>query len=335
VIKFNKLIMFLIGVLVASCIIVINGCNNIKLNSDGVKGVAMVFPVTIDSFEQFRTQAQKVFSDNSIELSWFSAEGDPSKFNSSIQAALLKKPKILVSVGTQVTNTAFGPQFDSNLPILVASAISAPEKVESLVKVGLEPPRSRKVAIISDSPKEDIYVNGAQIINSFIKGDKQVGIIYNTSEINSKNTAFSLAKEVEKLGMKVIPGIINNQNDVEQVAKSLLIKGADILVIPHDKFAVTKAKTIVKLGLENNPKVPTFSLDDGTVKDGVAVGISVNYGLLGKTTAEQCLLILSGKDPSSMPIYLQDRANIYINKASLDILKISLPEKYLKDAIVN
>jgi putative tryptophan/tyrosine transport system substrate-binding protein len=329
----SKLMSFLLGLMTALSLIVLNACNNNIASINDTKSVAMVFPVTVDAFEQFRLEAQKVFTNNSVKFDWFSAEGDASKFNPSIQAALLKKPKIIVTVGTQVTNTAFGPQFNQDLPIVVASAISAPNKVDSLVNVGLEPPRKKKLAIISDSPKQDIYKQSAELINSIVKGSKKVGIIYNNSEINSKNTALSIAKEVENLKMSVIPGIITGQNDVEQVTKSLLLKGASIIVIPHDKAAVTKARTIVKLGLENNPKIPTFSLDDGTVKDGVAIGISVNYGLLGKTTAEKCVSILAGEDPAAMPIYLQERANVYLNRNSLKELGIAIDSKYSKDAI--
>lgn len=326
------LFVFLLIILLSVSVV---GCGEKPEKKKATKTVAMVFPVTVDAFVDFRVKAEKELSKNNVKLIWFSAEGDPSRFSTSVKSALLKKPDILVSVGTQITNITFGPQFEEDLPIVVASCISAPSKVEALVKVGIEPVRKKPVAILSDSPRENIYSHSAQVIQQIMGVKVKVGILYNTSEINSKNTALSLAEKLKELNIQVIHGVVSGEEDVTKVAKILLSKGATLLVIPHDKYVIKKAGALVKLGLEQETPVPLFSLDDGTVRTaGVAFGVSVSYGSLGTLTARTCLDILGGNRPEQLPIIAQDAAQLYINQDSLNKVNITLPEELISKAVI-
>lgn len=306
--------------------------NKQKDNLHSPKKVSMIFPVTIEAFDQLKIGYESVCKD-SFETRYFSAEGDPDKFQTVIQSGLLTKPNYLVTIGTQITNTAFGPKFKSNLPVIIASAISSPDKVEALVDIGVSPKRKLPVAIISDSPKEDIYDLFAKSVTEFLPKAKKVGILYNTSEINSKETATRIKTKLNDFGVNTIDGIINNADDVEKVTDNLLLKGVRAIIIPLDKYAVTKATSIVKKCFEKN--IPVFSLDDGTVKkDGVCIGISVNYGIIGELIGQTLLRINKGNiKAEDLPIVQLERARIYVNINSLKKLKLAIPPQ-LSDLIV-
>ena len=97
-----------------------------------------------------------------------------------------------------------------------------PSKVEELVNIGIEPPRKRNVAILSDMPKADAYQASAETMQAAIKDLKKVGILYNTSEINSLNTALKTAKPLKKGSVEILEGIITNeQNELLQQADLL------------------------------------------------------------------------------------------------------------------
>lgn len=307
---------------------------NEKSEDSNKKKVAMVIPVTIDAFDRLQNGTKSVLDPVNIELQVFSAEGDPSKFETAIKSALISKPNYLVSVGTQITNSTFGPQFKGQLPILVAGAISDPSLVESLVQIGLEPPRSAKVAIVSDNPKSDIYELLATTLKDFNPNIKKVGIIYNLSEINSKDTAEKSIKAIEAKGVLVEKGIISNADDVSKVTTDLLLKGVQTIIIPHDKYAVEKAATIVQLAKSKN--IPTFSLDDGTVeKSGVMVAISVNYRLIGEQIGKAIADIDQGKvTPENLPILQLEKASVYFNETVAKSLNINLPEKLKASVLI-
>jgi putative ABC transport system substrate-binding protein len=305
-----------------------------KKNAPAKKSAAMVIPVTIDAFDKLRDGAKSVLDPLGVELKVFSAEGDPAKFETAIKSSLLTKPNYLVTVGTQVTNTAFGPQFKGELPTVLATAISEPSLVESLVQVGLEPPRNSKVAIISDTPKEDIFELLAKSLKEFKPNVKQVGIIYNLSEINSKSTAESSIKAIETNGISVTKGIISNADDISKITTDLLLKGAEVIVIPLDKYAVEKAATITQLSKSKN--VPVFSLDDGTVtKSGVMVAVSVNYRLIGEEAGKAIAEIEQGKATAEqMPVIRLDKASVYFNESVAKSFGINLPETLKSSAVI-
>lgn len=286
----------------------------------------IVFPVTIDAFDRLKEGIEEICKD-SITLKFYSAEGDPSKFETVLQNALLENPEYLVTIGTQLTNMAFAPKFESKLKTVVASAISSPELVESLVNVGLSPVRTKPVAIISDSPKEDIYLLFARTIKGVLPKAKRVGIIYNTAEINSKETATKISDAITHTGIAIEDGVINNAEDIEKIVGKLLLKNVDAIIIPHDKYAVTKASSIVKRCLDKG--IPVFSLDDGTVKkDAVAVGISVSYTVIGKLIGNVLMDINSGKiKAENLPIVSMDNAQIYVNSDILNRLDLIIPDE--------
>jgi putative tryptophan/tyrosine transport system substrate-binding protein len=286
--------------------------------------IAVVIPVTIDAFDQLIAGLKEKIA-NRFEIQLFSAESDVARFETIIQSALLLKPDYLITIGTQLTNSAFGPKFERSLPIVVAGAISDPYLVNALIKAGIAPPRNSPVAIVSDSPKENIYELFGKAIKSFFPNIKKVGILYNPSEINSKGTTDNITDVLSKNSIHVIKGVINSLEDVEKVTNRLLLDKVDAIIIPHDKYAVTKATSIVKIC--DKIGIPVLSLDDGTVKkDGVSIGISVNYRDVGSMIAETILKIEDKQAKAeNIPVASLANAKIYINAGKVATLGIRLP----------
>ena len=326
----NRNTLYLTTVLSLGCIF-FSGCWNSSKNAtnEHAKSVALVFPVMVDAFTEFKQEFEAELQHDGINVSTFSAEGSADRFTPSIKAALLGKPDILITIGTQITSAAFSPQFEPDLPPVIASCISAPEKVEALTRVNLSPPRQRKVAIISDSPKQDVYELAATAIESVLGGGrKKIGVLLNEAEINSKNTAAQVTKPLAAKGHEIVTGPLTSPTDLEPACKALLLKGVDLIIIPHDKVAVAQAATVVRLASQNPGKpVPVFALDDGTVKNkGAHFGVSVSYGALGRITAKLSREILSGKNPADIPILAQASAIICFNKAAMERAGLKIPE---------
>lgn len=124
--------------------------------------VIAVFPVTVDAFVQFQNKASNIFAENNVEFKALSAEGDATRFHSILDAAIQQKPDILITIGTQLTNIALSPRYKSFNNPIIASCISDPSKVEELKNIGIDPPRDRNVAILSDMPKDDAYQASAK-----------------------------------------------------------------------------------------------------------------------------------------------------------------------------
>ena len=303
--------------------------------------VIAVFPVTVDAFVQFRKEASEIFTNNNVEFKALSAEGDATRFLSILDAAIQQRPDILITIGTQLTNIALGPRYKSFDNPIIASCISDPPKVEELVNIEINPPRDRNVAILSDMPKEDAYQLSAEAMQAAIKDLKKVGILYNTSEINSENTALKTAEPLKERGIEILEGIVTNEEDVLRITSKLIRDGAQILVIPHDKYVIKQAASISKFGREANPPVAVFALDSGTVKkDGAAFGVSVDYGEIGKMTAKNTLRILRKEmNAEDSEVIQEDKADVVINKKAWRAVNLisleSEPIQNLKPIYVN
>jgi putative ABC transport system substrate-binding protein len=312
------------------------GCWQSPRSNNKKETVVIVIPVTIDAFDRLEAGVKNKLQGHDIDIKVYSAEGDPSKFETVIKSAILSKPDYLVTVGTQLTNTAFGPQFKNQLPVVIAAAISDPKIVDSLVSVGVDPPRSKPVAIISDTPKEDSSGLLVKTIISIKPDVKKVGVLYNLSELNSKATAEGVINAVESNGITAIKGILTGPEDVSRVTRDLLLKGAQVMIIPLDKYAVAKAATVVELAKGSN--VPTVSLDDGTVqKSGVLAAVSVDYRIIGEEVGSTITDITQGKAKAQdLPVIRLEKASIYVNESAARDLKITIsPETKNSAVIVN
>jgi len=301
------------------------------------KTIAMVFPVMVDAFSRFENEVEHTLSGQNIDVHSFSAEGQVSRFQTVINSALLKRPDILVLIGTQLTNTGLAPKYEKMLPKVISSCISDPSKVEHLVNIGIEPKRKRSVAILTDMPKQNAYDFGADLIQTILPKVQLIGILYNNSEINSKNTSAKMITALKDKGINMIEGIVTSEEDVEKIARSLILKGAQMLIIPHDKYVIKKAASVVKIGMEaTGGAIPVFSLDGGTVrKDGAAFGVSVDYGYLGTITAETALQIFNGTLPEDMPLIQQETANAYFNMTSWNKVGLpNIPSEIRKSAVI-
>lgn len=306
-----------LGWLIVAVVLVVTAVLYIERSAkdEQKKLVVAVFPVTVDAFVQFQNRAEKTLAKEGVEFVSFSAEGDATRFLSVLDLAMKREPDVLIIVGTQLTNIGLSARYSNREVPIIASCISDPEKVDALKKIGINPPRKRSVAILTDMPKVDAYSQSATAITTAIPGISKVGILFNKSEINSQNTAKSLAEPLRQLGITVLDGVISSEGDVVRVASTLIRNGAQLLVIPHDKYVIKQAAALSKMGKESTPKVPIFALDDGTVrKDGAAFGVSVDYGLIGAITAENALNILNGTlNAKDVAVIQQDQATLVIN----------------------
>ena len=68
------------------------------------------------------------------------------------------------------------------------------------------------------------------------------------------------------------------------------------------------------------------------VQDGGFATVGINYEELGRETANMVDEILKGKKAGDIPVKVfKDGLNIYVNKAYMDQLKVTLPEAIQND----
>lgn len=303
-----KKTMFGRGIILSALFALLQACSPMKDKTN----VAMIIPVSVDAFAQVEEGLREV-CDSTYEVRVFSAEGQASKMNPAIDAALITKPNYLVAIGTQVVSSLLTDKYIERLPSVVAGAISVPSSVEALVKIGLEPPRTFPVNIVSQVPSTS-YAKLVDVLMELNPNIDKIGIIYNESELNSNNMKNTLSTLISDRQKEVLLGMVTSPEDVSNITNKLIREGAKAIIIPHDKSATAKAATVAHLC--NEKGLITCSLDDNLIKDGVAFAVTVPYKEVGRKIGQ---LIREAKEQSAdlgqMPLvqFQEQEVKIFVN----------------------
>jgi putative tryptophan/tyrosine transport system substrate-binding protein len=293
------------------------------------RDIPVLYPVTVDSLELVGEGISQVLEPRGWTIRPLSAEGDPSKFPAVAETALAMKSPVIVSVGTQVTETVLGPRYARSRPPVVAAAIFEPEKLGMLAQRGAEPPRSLEVAIVSDKARG----SGSRLVSllrDFNPRARSVGILTNRAEANSMSSAGEVAEAARSQGLGVEIGYLSSPVDLTPVTKALLARGVAAIVIPHDKIAVAQATTVVELGFKAKSRpVPVFSLDDGTVKKhGVLGCVSADYKAIGRNAGELALRALAGQSLATTEIARPGGLLVFVNRTTASRLGLVAPASF-------
>lgn len=204
----------------------------------------------------------------------------------------------------------------SEIPILI-TAVTDPVAAK-LVK-SMDKPDTNITGTTDMNPiKEQL-----QLIKDIVPTVKKVGVIYNSSEINSQVQAKACKDIAPQLGLEIVEAPITASNEVMQGAQSLVGR-CDAVYVPTDNMVVAAIASVVKVGESN--KLPVFAGEENTVKGGAIGTYGIDYYKLGRQTGEMALRILKGEKPQEMAIESQKDLTLTLNPAAAERMGVTLPE---------
>lgn len=322
---------------VVALVLGLNGKGTSKTNAESTvasKKVVMVIPATLQAFSEIETGLKNTCQEPNYIVKVFSAEGDASKFGTVTSDALKTNPDYFVAIGSQIVTTALSDRNKENMPPTIAGSISVPAALPSLVNIGINPPRNFPLNIVSQVPQSS-YKKVVNVLFQIKPSIKKIGVLYNESEMNSKNMKLVFERLVADAGVEFVPGAVTSPEDVSKITEKLIRLGVDAIIIPHDKSATAKASTVAKLCNENN--VLTASLDDGIIKDGIMFAVSVPYVEVGNLIGE--VIVKSNEeniDLKDMPMIeiKESDLRVFVNARLLSEKGITISEETAKSPII-
>ena len=172
----------------------------------------------------------------------------------------------------------------------------------------------------------------AQMIFDWVPDATKVGILYCTSESNSKYQADMIKTEINKIKSGVTIDEIKF-SDTNELSQQLTAKvnSLDVLYIPTDNTCADNANAIYNIC--SPAKLPIIAGEEGICRACGLASLTIDYYRLGQVTGKMAAKILvDGKDPSELPIeYDTDTTKVY-NPAILAELGMSesdVPEGYV------
>ena len=138
------------------------------------------------------------------------------------------------------------------------------------------------------------------LLQKLVPEVKQVGILYCSSEANSKFQVDLAAETLDAAGIAHKEYTVADSNEIQSVVTNA-IANCDCLYIPTDN-TIADNMSIVKNAAWPE-KLPIICGEENMCKNGGLATLSIDYYELGKAAGEQAFEILvNGKNPAEMPV---------------------------------
>ncbi len=305
--------------LVSIAIMLVLSCGNeVKKNSETGGGkskdtfkIGITQIVAHPALDSAREGFKDAFKESGLKVTFDekNANGEIATANMIANNFVTEKVDLIYAIATSTAQSA--AQATNKLPV-VFSAITDPEAA-GLIK--------ENVTGISDR------VNVKQQLELLLKLDskiKKVGVIYNSSEQNSKVQVDDLKKAASELGITIVEKSVTQVSEIPQASETL-VKSSDALYLPTDNLVASVVNLITEKAIA--AKKIAFGAESAHVKGGALITQGIDYYEMGKEAGKIAVEILkNGKKTSDISFKKMDLNDIVINNKTLAAIGISLPE---------
>ena len=311
--------------LVAAGVVAGCGNSNTSSGSNGKMKVGVVqivqHPALDESNKGFVDALNKRGLTDKIEIDQQNAQGDQSNLQSIANRFVSGHYKLIAAISTPAAQAMANATKD--IPI-VCTAIADFENAKLMAS---EKAPDANVTGTHDRGPLDKQVALMKEIQPNIK---TLGILYNSSEINSVIQAKRLKEVCAPLGIEVKELTVNSTNDVQQVAESF-VGQVDAIFVPTDNVVASSIPNLMSIA--NKGKIPVYGAEVGHVKSGAFASESISFYDIGFRAGEMAADILEGKKTvKELPVEGAGQSKLYINKQEMETLGISVPKSVLDRA---
>ncbi len=155
---------------------------------------------------------------------------------------------------------------------------------------------------------------------------KKVGILYCSSEGNSKYQADVIMEELKKDGIECKEYTVADSNEIQAQTQAAVGDKCDVIYIPTDNTFANAAETVKNIVVP--AKVPVVAGEEGICGGCGTVTLSISYESMGyKAGLMAYEILVNGKKPAELEIGYSDVTKKY-NQEICEALGIKVPEGY-------
>ncbi|MBR5485580.1 MAG: ABC transporter substrate-binding protein [Oscillospiraceae bacterium] len=316
--KISSLI--LAGVL---CTSILAGCSsekspNTKENAVQIGIIQLVEHDSLDTARQGfidRLASEGYVDGQNLEIDYQNAQGDQSNCVTIADKFVAAQYDLILAISTPASQAMVNAT--DEIPILVC-CVTDPAASKLC--------QSNEIPGCNVSGTSDLTPVAEQIelLKELVPDAKTVGLIYSSSESNSKIQIEFAKEKCSELGLEIVEITVAGTNEIHQSIESVIGK-VDALYTPSDNVAASSVSTIA--GIAQDAGIPFIVSVEEMVKNGGTATLSLDYYKMGEMTADQAVSILrDGADISKMPIqYQTDEAKLVINEDYCKAIGLEIP----------
>lgn len=258
--------------------------------------------------------ASKGFKDGkNIKIDYQNAQGDIPTTQTIASNFVSDKKDLILAIATPTAQAAYNSTKD--IPILIA-AVTDPVK-SGLVK-SLDKPQTNVTGTSDVVPIDKQF----QLIKEILPNCKKIGVLYNTSEVNSEIQVNKVKELAPKANFEVTAVGVTSSNEISQALNSLLPK-IDVLYVPTDNLMASSMALVSSKCIEN--KKPIIGSEKAHVNAGALATEGIDFYKLGFQTGVMAADVLNGKSTKDIPIQLTKETKLVINENTAQKLNITIP----------
>lgn len=295
--------------------LILSGCGSSKKINIGISQIAE-HPALNDAREGFIAglESKGFRADDNIHIDYQNAQGDIANSQLIAQNFASQDKDMIFAIGTPAAQGAANAT--SEIPILITAVTDAvkAELVETTEKSGTN------VAGTSDAVPIDIQLT---LMKKLLPHVEKVGIIYNTSEINSEVQIGQIKELATEHGLEIMVVGVTNTNEISQALQSI-IGDVDVMYALTDNVAASAMPLITTEAMDRGKAV--IGAESAHVESGALATDGINYYDLGFQTGLMAAKVLNGEDISEMPVSTLEEMELVINEETAEKLGITIPE---------
>ena len=250
-----------------------------------------------------------------LAVDFQSAQGDKSILQSIAGKFVNDQKDMVLAIATDSAISMANET--TEIPILI-TAVTDPvtaKLVESLDKPGTN---------VTGTTDMNPVAKQLELIKDFVPDAKNVGIIYNSSEVNSQVQVEIAREAASGLELTLHEAAAIASGEVMQAAQSLVGK-VDAIYLPTDNTVISSLPAVLQVAEEN--KIPVIAGEGNSVEEGALATLGIDYEKLGRQTAEIALRVLEGEKPADTPVEGQKDANLIINLQAAERFGVTVSDE--------
>ena len=317
----KKLISLVLAAVMALSLVACGSGNKDKDTGDKTYKVGVVQLVqheALDAATKGFTDALKEALGDKVEVVEKNASGDSNNCSTIVNGFISDKVDLIMANATPALQAAASAT--STIPILGTSVTDYATALEIADWTGTVGGNISGTSDLAPLDKQ------AAMLQELFPNAKKVGMLFCSSEPNSKYQVDEVTKLLSAAGITCTEYTFTDSNDVSSVTQKAC-DDSDVLYIPTDNTAASNTEAIANVVLAAN--TPVIAGEVGICRGCGVATLSIDYYELGKITGQMAAKILTGEaDISTMPVEFAPAATKQANMANCEKLGITVPADY-------
>ncbi len=317
----KKLISLVLAAVMALSLVACGSGNKDKDTGDKTYKVGVVQLVqheALDAATKGFTDALKEALGDKVEVVEKNASGDSNNCTTIVNGFISDKVDLIMANATPALQAAASAT--STIPILGTSVTDYATALEIADWTGTVGGNISGTSDLAPLDKQ------AAMLQELFPNAKKVGMLFCSSEPNSKYQVDEVTKLLSAAGITCTEYTFTDSNDVSSVTQKAC-DDSDVLYIPTDNTAASNTEAIANVVLAAG--TPVIAGEAGICKGCGVATLSIDYYELGKITGQMAAKILTGEaDISTMPVEFAPTATKQANMANCEKLGITVPADY-------